>query len=260
MRVALIQMDIVLGDVAANRAKAAQLIIDGLQQGAELFILPEMWTTGYKLDAISSLAEPEDGPTVSWLRQLARDKGIEIIAGSIPEACGSKVYNTSYAIGKDGEVVAKYRKIHLIGLMDEDRYISPGDAKPLLFPLSFGPAGIIICYDLRFTELPRSLALAGGRALFVPAEWPSSRGQHWLILNEARAVENQQFVLAVNRVGHDAKNVFFGHSLLISPWGEILAQGSETEEEAVVADVDFAQVDEIRQKMPVFADRRPQYY
>jgi omega-amidase len=259
MKTALIQMDVVLGDVEANRANANCLIARGLDSGAGLLVLPELWTTGYKLSDIHLLGEPENGPTVTMLREIARKNGVEIIAGSIAETCGGKVYNTAYAIGRDGSIVAKYRKMHLIGLMDEEKFITPGDSK-CLFPMSFGLTGLIICYDLRFTELPRSLALAGSQALFVPAEWPAARGQHWLALNIARAIENQQFVIAVNRVGQDENNVFFGNSLVINPWGEVLAQGSATEEEVLVVDIDFASVAEIRRRMPVFADRRPQYY
>ncbi len=259
MKVALIQMDIALGDVAANRAKAQALIAEGLARGAELIVLPEMWTTGYQLADIHLLAEPENGPTVTMLRQTARENGVEIIAGSIAEAAGGKVYNTAYAIGKDGGIVAKYRKIHLIGLMDEEKYISRGETK-CLFPLSFGLSGMIICYDLRFTELPRTLALAGCQVLFVPAEWPAVRGSHWLALNIARAIENQLYVIAVNRVGSDIGNLFFGHSLIVNPWGEILVEGSATGEEVLVTDVDFAVGAEIRSRIPVFADRRPECY
>ncbi|MDR3561613.1 MAG: carbon-nitrogen family hydrolase [Negativicutes bacterium] len=259
MKVALLQMDIVLGDVAANRAKGQTMIAEGLSRGAELLVLPELWTTGYQLADIHRLGEPEDGPTLTMLRQIARQNKVEMISGSIAETDGGRVYNTVYAIGRDGAILAKYRKIHLIGLMDEEKYISPGDAKAV-FPMSFGLAGMIICYDLRFTELARVMALAGCQTLFVPAEWPAVRGQHWLALNIARAIENQSFVIAVNRVGKDRSNTFFGHSLIINPWGEVVAEGSETAEEVVMADVDFAAGADIRLRMPVFADRRPQYY
>ncbi len=259
MKVALLQMDIVFGEPEANRRKAVAMIASGLEQGAKLFVLPEMWTTGYKLAEIHNLAEPEDGPTLAMLRATAREHGVEIVTGSMAEARGGKAYNTCYAIDAAGEVVAKYSKIHLIGLMQEDRYIAPGDSKAL-FALGCGPAGMIICYDLRFTELPRSLALAGCRTLFVPAEWPAQRGAHWRTLNIARAIENQLFVIAVNRVGRDPNNVYFGHSLVVNPWGEVLAEGAEDREEVIVADVDFAAGEEIRRRMPVFADRRPQYY
>lgn len=258
-KVALIQMEVALGDVAANRQKALAMIEEGLRQGAKLFVLPEMWTTGYKLDEIHALGEPESGPTVSMLCNVAREHGVEIIAGSIAETAGDKVYNTAYAIKANGDVVAKYRKMHLIGLMSEDRYITSGRDK-CLFDMSFGRAGLIICYDLRFLELPRALALAGCQALFVPAEWPSIRGQHWIVLNTARAIENQMFVIAVNAVGSNPQDTFFGHSMIINPWGEVIAAGPDEKEALIVADVDFQSVTEIRQRMPIFADRRPQYY
>jgi predicted amidohydrolase len=259
MKTALIQMDIVLGDVEANRKKALAMMEQGLRSGAELFVLPEMWTTGYKLDQIHKLGEPEDGPSVQMLRSFAQQHKVDVVGGSMAETRGGKVYNTAYAINQNGDVIGKYSKIHLIGLMAEDKYISPGTSKSL-FDLCFGKVGMIICYDLRFTELPRALALGGAQALFVPAEWPTVRGKHWLALNTARAIENQMFVIAVNRVGKDEGNVFFGNSLVINPWGEILAQGSEDKEEVIIADVDFASVADIRKRIPVFADRRPQYY
>lgn len=259
MRIALLQMDIALGDVAANRRKAMAMAEEAIARGARLLVLPEMWTTGYKLTEIQTLAEPAGGPTVHMLGALARQHGVEIIAGSIAEERGGKVYNTSYAIGAHGAAIAKYSKIHLIGLMEEDRYLAPGDSKAL-FDLSIGKAGIIICYDLRFSELPRALALAGCQALFVPAEWPAARAAHWRALNIARAIENQMFVIAVNRVGVDDGNLYHGRSLVVDPWGEVLAEGPENDEKLVYADVDFAAVNEIRQRLPVFADRRPQYY
>jgi omega-amidase len=259
MKTALIQMDIALGDVEANRCKARSFIAQGLDRGAELFVLPELWTTGYALKEIHRLAEPADGQTVCMLQQIARENRIEIITGSIAELRNGKVFNTAYAIGRNGGILAQYSKIHLIGLMAEDRYLSPGKEK-CLFDLSLGKAGMIICYDLRFTELPRALALQGCQALFIPAEWPSARGRHWQALTIARAIENQMFVIAVNRVGSDPDNAFFGHSMIVNPWGEILIEGAETEEELLVTDVDFAAVADIRKRIPVFADRRPECY
>ncbi len=259
MNVALIQMDIALGDVAANQKKALAMIEKGLRAGAKIFVLPEMWTTGYKLGEIDKLGEPDNGPSIQLLKAVAKQNKVEIIAGSIAEKDGGKVYNTSYAIGRDGSVLAKYRKIHLSGLANEEKYINAGNCKSI-FDLSFGKAGLIICYDVRFTELPRALALSGCQALFVPAEWPAVRGKHWLALNIARAIENQMFVIAVNRVGRDESDVFFGHSLVINPWGEVLAEGSEDQEEVITVDVDFAAIADIRKRIPIFADRRPQYY
>ncbi|MEN6566435.1 MAG: carbon-nitrogen family hydrolase [Veillonellales bacterium] len=259
MKVALIQMDIALGDVEANRRKAMTLIQAGLQQQAKLLVLPELWTTGYILDQLTTLGESDNGPTVQMLQTVAKENQVEIMTGSIAEIRDGKIYNTAYAINNKGNIVNKYSKIHLVPMMDEEKFLTPGDHRSL-FDLSFGKAGAIICYDLRFTELSRALAVDGCQALFIPAEWPDIRGKHWRILNMARAIENQMFIIAVNRVGKDPNNTFFGHSLLIDPWGDILAEGSETEEQVIVADVDFSIVDTIRQQIPVFADRRPQYY
>lgn len=259
MKIALIQMDIVLGDVEANRHKAMTLINEGLRQGAKLFVLPELWTTGYILDRLLELGEPDNGPTIKMLQKVAKDNCVEIISGSIAEVRDGKVYNTIYAIDNKGEIIGKYSKIHLVPMMDEEKFLTPGDTKCVL-DLSFGKAGAIVCYDLRFTELSRSLALNGCEALFVPAEWPAIRGKHWLTLNMARAIENQMYVIAVNRVGQDPNNKFFGHSMIINPWGDVVAEGSETDEQVIIADVDFGMVAEVRKKIPIFADRRPQCY
>ncbi|MHB8829721.1 MAG: carbon-nitrogen family hydrolase [Syntrophales bacterium] len=259
MRIALVQMDVAYGDIAVNHAKAHVFIAEGLARGAELFVFPELWTTGYKLKEIGNMAETLAGKTMAMLCRAARESNVAIVAGSIPEACDGKIYNTACAIGKDGRIVGRYRKIHLIGLMDEDLYLSPGDEQ-CIFTLDSAEAGMIICYDLRFPELPRALALQGARILFVPAEWPSVRGNHWRILNIARAIENQVFVIAVNRVGSDPDNTFFGHSLAVDPWGEILVEGSGTKEELLIVDIDPASVENVRKRVPVFQDRRPACY
>ncbi|MEG6584489.1 carbon-nitrogen family hydrolase [Dendrosporobacter sp. 1207_IL3150] len=258
MKIAILQMDIILGDVEANRQKARTMITEGIRQGVTLFVLPEMWTTGYKLDQISELAEQENGPSIKMLKQLATEHSVEIITGSIAEARNNKVYNTAYVIDKTGEVIAKYSKIHLIGLMAEEKHITPGDQK-CSFDLSIGKSGLIICYDIRFTELPRSLALAGCTTLFIPAQWPELRGDHWRILNLARAIENQMFVISANTVNGRGRGKMYGHSMIINPWGEIIMEGGEGEE-LIIADVDFSIVHEIRKRLPVFTDRRPEYY
>lgn len=216
MKVALLQMDIVLGNPEANRRKAKTMIEEGLRQNAKLFVLPELWTTGYVLDRLSKLGEAEAGPTVRMLQNIAQEHDVEIVTGSIAEIRNSRVYNTAYAITGSGEIVGKYSKIHLVPMMKEDKFLTSGNAQGI-FNLSFGKVSTIICYDIRFTELSRALALNGCQAMFVSAEWPSVRGNHWRILNMARAIENQMVVIAVNRVGRDTNNTFFGHSMIINP-------------------------------------------
>ncbi|MDU2063958.1 MAG: carbon-nitrogen family hydrolase [Sporomusaceae bacterium] len=262
MKAALLQMDIALGDVAANHAKAEAMMAEAVWRGAELIVLPELWTTGYCLETIAPLAEREaDSPTLRLFQRFAQRHKVQIIGGSIPEFDQGNIYNTAYTITSAGEVAAKYRKIHLVRLMEEEKYLTPGD-QPCLFSLKPNDtqAATMICYDLRFTELARSLALKGCQILFIPAEWPAVRGLHWRSLLIARAIENQMYVVAVNRIGKDASNQFYGHSLVVNPWGEVIAEGTEDQEEILLADIDLAVVAEVRGKISVFADRRPECY
>lgn len=258
MKVGLIQMEVLPGEVEKNRRKALALMGRAVAQGCRLVVLPEIWTTGYALNNIDDLAEPIDGKTLTAMRDFAREQAVEVIAGSIPIQDGGKVYNTAFALDRSGHILASYRKIHLFSLMGEERFFQPGESTAL-FELSIGKAAMIICYDIRFPELTRTLAVKGAGVLFVPAQWPSLRGDHWRALNIARAIENQMFVLAVNCVGKHKHNVFYGHSMIIDPWGKVLVEGDD-QEMVLTAEIDWAMVDDVRAKMPVFADRRPDVY
>lgn len=258
MKIGLIQMAVLPGEVEKNRSKALALMGRAVEQGCGLVVLPEIWTTGYALSNIAELAETVDGETLTALRAFARTHRVEIITGSIPIKNGGEIYNNAFALDSMGQILSSYRKIHLFSLLGEERFFQPGDsAAP--FAMSFGKAAMVICYDIRFPELPRTLALKGARALFVPAEWPSLRGDHWRALNIARAIENQMFVFAVNCVGRHKENTFYGHSMAVDPWGQILIEGNE-HEAVLTAEVDWNLVDEVRAKIPVFADRRTDVY
>jgi predicted amidohydrolase len=204
------------------------------------------------------LAETVEGPTIAALCAFAKEKSVEIVTGSLPICDNGKIYNNAFVINKLGDIVSSYRKIHLFSLMGEERFFQPGD-KPVIFDLDCGKASLIICYDIRFPELVRTVALGGAKVLFVPAEWPSLRGDHWHVLNIARAIENQMFVFAVNCVGCHKDNVFYGHSMAVDPWGQILIEGSG-EEAVLVAEIAIALVEEVRSRMPIFADRRSDVY
>ena len=258
MKIGLIQMEVLPGEVAENRRKALSMMGQAVAQGCRLLVLPEIWTTGYALQNIAALAEPAEGETLTALRQFARQQAVEVITGSLPIREGGKVYNNAFAIDDAGRILASYRKIHLFSLLGEERFFQPGD-QAQSWEMSFGRAAMIICYDLRFPELTRTLAVNGVRALFVPAAWPEARGGHWRTLNMARAIENQIFVFAVNCVGKHGKNIFHGHSLAIDPWGRILAEGDDREA-VVTAEVDWRMLEEVREQIPVFADRRPEVY
>jgi omega-amidase len=259
MRVALLQMDIVLGEPEENRRRAEARIRAAAAGGASLVVLPEMWTTGYCLDRIAALADRDLEPTAGLLSSLAKELGIWLVGGSIANrGADGRVRNTALAHGPDGTLLATYEKVHLVPMMNEHLWLAPGD-RVVTFSLAGVTAGLSICYDLRFPELFRQMALAGAHLLFVPAEWPSARLHHWRILLQARAVENQCYVIACNRVGRDSDNAFPGHSTVISPWGEVLAEG-EAEEATVTATIDVHAVSGIRERVPVFRDRRPDLY
>ncbi|MFZ5817538.1 MAG: carbon-nitrogen family hydrolase [Bacillota bacterium] len=258
MKVALIQMDIALGQPERNRERGAALVREAAARGARLILLPEMWTTGYCLPDLAGRHADQSGePTGSLLAGLARETGA-YIAGSVADERGGRVYNRATLYTPSGERVAAYDKIHLVPMMDEHRYLTPGD-RLATAELDGAKAGLAICYDLRFPELFRSLTLAGVELFLIPAEWPAQRLHHWRTLAMARAIENQAFVLACNRVGEDGANRFPGHSLVIDPFGTALAEGGEGEE-ILLAEIDLSQVAAVRERIPALRDRRPDLY
>ncbi len=257
MRVALVQMDIALGRPDINRSRVADLVRFAAAD-ADLVMLPEMWSTGYCLpDLAGNLADRDGEPTGAFLSGIAKEFGI-YLAGTVADERGGKVYNLATVYGPDGQRVAEYAKTHLVPMMDEHLYLAPG-SQVSVADLGAVKAGLAICYDLRFPELFRTMALGGAQLMLLPAEWPKQRLSHWRTLLMARAIENQCFVLACNRVGSDANNTFPGHSMVIDPWGTVLAEGGEGEE-IIRATIDQAQVAEIRSRIPVFRDRRPDLY
>jgi len=262
LRIALIQMDVVLGEPDANFRHAVDKIEEALSADTkpDVIVLPEMWNTGYALRRIREIADQDSKRTKRTFADLAQRAGVHIIAGSVAasDTDSGEVRNTIYAFDRQGEVHASYAKTHLFRLMEEEKYLTAGEHIGKL-SLDGQAAGMMICYDIRFPELARRLALDGAKILFVPAEWPHPRLHHWRTLLMARAIENQMYVCSVNRVGSDDNNRFFGHSMIIDPWGEVLAEGDE-EERIITATLDLAQVDEVRGRIPVFSDRRPELY
>jgi predicted amidohydrolase len=257
MKVAMIQMQVKAGDVQANRQRGLALAREAASL-ADVLVLPEIWTTGYHLKELDRWAEEEDGPTVNELKEIARAHEVWIVAGSLPVRRVEGVTNTMFVLAPNGTIAAQYDKIHMFSLYGEGRFFQPG-AKQTVFPLAGTQAGLAICYDIRFPELFRSLTLAGAEVVFVAAEWPAVRSAHWRLLSQARALENQVFIIAVNCVGEHKGIVFYGHSLLVSPEGEILAEGTD-KEEIVLGEVDLAAVGKARQSLTVWQDRRPDLY
>lgn len=251
---ASIQFDIILGDVDANLAYVLAEIKRLSKEGVKLIILPEMWSTGYAWRKLGKLSERT--PEILQELKKASGKGTVII-GSMPEKDGEEIYNTAYVIDC-GKVIGKYRKIHLFASMKEDYFLKAGN-EPLLCNTSVGKIGALICYDVRFPELAIKLTLEGAEILVVPAEWPHPRLDHWRTILKARAIENQLFVIAANRCGKQGMVRFCGSSMIINPWGEVIAEAGE-EERTITAEIDLSLVAKYRKDMPALRDRRPGVY
>lgn len=257
-KLALLQMDIAFGDPEANRKKARAWIEQAMEQETDLIVLPEMWNTGYSLTNIREIADQCGQETIAMMSELAKKHNVNILAGSVADLREGDVYNTTYLFDRQGHVVGEYSKIHLFRLMDEEKYLQGGDQVGL-YELEGIKMGSMICYDIRFPELARTLSLGGAQILFLPAEWPHPRLNHWRYLQIARAIENQMFVVSTNRVGKAGDTEFFGHSMVIDPWGEILLE-TDDQEGIFHAEVDLSVVPEIRSRIPIFEDRRPDLY
>ncbi|MFQ3545115.1 carbon-nitrogen family hydrolase [Halobacillus rhizosphaerae] len=256
-KIAIIQMDIAFGKPEINRKIAAERIKEAANQGAELVLLPELWTTGYDLENFTTIAEDFHGPTHTLLSQLAQQYNLTIM-GSSAEKNMEQFYNTLVVYNPQGKRILSYRKAHLFRLMNEEKFLQSGEEKGS-FTFKETPVAGVICYDIRFPEWIRTHMIDGSRALFVVAEWPKPRVDHWRSLLISRAIENQCFVVACNRVGSDPNNTFGGHSMVIDPWGNVVAEAQE-QEEILTADIDFSAVETIREQIPIFQDRRPDLY
>ena len=257
MKVGCIQMNVGFGKVEENFERAENLIREAAAKGAEIVVLPEMWNTGYALEKLPELADRHGERTKAFLQKLSSELTIHIVGGSVAIERDGKFYNTMYVYNCEGELVSEYSKVHLFRLMDEEKYLEAGNCMNR-FALGEIEAGGVICYDIRFPEWLRAHALAGANVLFVSAQWPTPRIDHWKTLLQARAIENQCFVIAVNRISRNPDN-FNGQSMVIEPWGEVLWVGAEDEELAII-DVDFSKVEEVRGRIPVYDDRRPSLY
>ncbi len=253
----LAQTPIALGDPAANFERVQAWTVEAARRGSGLVVFPELWSTGYDLENWQRHASPPGEGMFAKLAALARENKIAI-GGSVLEARDGRAYNAFALYDASGALLATYRKVHLFRLMDEDQWLAPGDRLELVEAV-WGLTGLGICYDLRFPELFRSYALRGARLMLLPAEWPSRRAAHWHTLLRARAIENQMFVAGCNCVGESKGEHFGGGSAVIDPWGEAVIEGGSSEA-LLTAEIDLALVDTVRQRIPVFEDRRPDIY
>jgi omega-amidase len=257
LTISLAQMDIALGRPQVNLAKAQELTIEAKRRGSDIVLFPELWSTGYDLENAEQYATSLDEGLFAELATLSRENAIHI-CGSLLSVQNGRYYNTAPLFSPAGKRLGYYSKIHIFPLMEEDKYLAAGQMAPV-FDLPWGKSAIAICYDLRFPELFRRYALAGARIVFLPAEWPYPRLEHWRTLLQARAIENQLFIAACNRVGESKGEKFLGHSVIYDPWGKVVIEAGDGQV-LLTASVDMALVEETRQTIPIFADRRPELY
>ncbi|HRK29802.1 MAG TPA: carbon-nitrogen family hydrolase [Tepidisphaeraceae bacterium] len=260
MKIALAQLICKLGDVESNIASMERLARLAHADGADVVVFPEMADTGYQMDAIVRAAGGADGLARRRLGALAKSLSMWVIAGlSLRER--DTIYNTAVVFDRHGEVQAEYRKIHLFsGLPDPEHRVMTAGSEHCVFDLEGVPTGLMICYDLRFPELARALTLAGAEMLIIPAAWPEVRVAHWNALLIARAIENQLFVVGVNRGGNDGTHPHGGYSVAIDPMGTIIYLNSSSEEFLYVANLDCKMVQDVRQRLKFLGDRRPELY
>jgi deaminated glutathione amidase len=268
MRVAAVQLSST-ADFDGNLQRADRLSRAAAADGAQLVVLPEKWNALARGEALVAGAQSIDGPAIAWARAVARELGIDLVAGSFAERVDGedRLRNTSVHVGPDGELRAAYRKVHMFDVTvegtvyRESEHEDPGE-QLVVSPTAGGvELGMSICYDLRFPELYRILAIRGARVFTVPAAFtvPTTR-DHWEILLRARAIEDQAFVVAANQIGEHAPGVRSGgRSMIVDPWGLVLARAPDRECH-IVADLDLDAQARIRRDLPALAHRRPSAY
>ena len=266
MKLALVQM-LVTNSKEENVKKACMAIEISAQKGAQMVVLPEMFACPYENHSFVQNAEEVSGFIYRNISQSAKENGVWVVTGSFPEREGEKLYNTSFVFDCAGREVARHRKLHLFDIdieggqhFCESDTFSAGDAITV-FDTPFGRMGLMICFDLRFGELSRTMALSGAKLLLAPAAFNKTTGpMHWDLLLRARAVDNGVFVAAVSPARNEkASYIAYGHSALVSPWGEFVCRMGD-DEAITITDVDFPLVDAVRRQLPILSARRTDLY
>lgn len=262
IKIKALQYQVEFGDFEGNLNKVRAQFEHAKLEETDVVVLPEMWTSGYDLENIAEHACHDLEPALSFIAELAQQYDVNIVAGSVAniKEDPDKVYNTAFVVDREGTLVYEYSKMHLVPMLDEPRYLAAGDSKVETFMLDGSRCGMVICYDLRFPELFRDLALKGASIIFVPAEWPMARRKHWETLLSARAIENQCYIIGVNTYGDIGGQIFAGRSLMADPWGEVISEAKGQAEAVVSGRIDSQEVARIRQEVPIFESRRRDMY
>lgn len=256
MLVSAIQMDVRTRDVEDNMDRAYRHVQEAVRRGSNLVLLPEMWSTGFAFPDLEELARATFERTLRFMAATAKEGKIWLI-GSLAEPTPGGVYNTLFWFSPTGEVAGRYRKVHLFSPGREDEFFLAGKS---IAPVRTEGAltGGLICFDIRFPEIARKLALEGATLLLVAAQFPHPRTAHWETLLKARAIENQVWVIASNRIGKSGDWEYFGHSMIIDPWGEVVAAETAEREAVVTERVTLEAVERVRSRVP--CRRRPDLY
>lgn len=266
-KIAVCQMH-VIDDKDVNLKKAVDLIEESAAKDADLVILPEMFNCPYDNEKFPLYAEDrKNSKSLRAVSKAARECGVYLVAGSIPESAGEKIYNTSFIFSPKGVVIGSHRKLHLFDIdvpdgvtFKESDTLKSGEEITVV-ETSFGKLGVAICYDIRFPELLRLMALDGVELMVLPAAFNTTTGPaHWEPLIRSRAVDNQFFLAAASPArDENASYVAYGHSMIVDPWGEVLAEAGEGEE-IIYADININRIEEIRAQLPVLENRRTDIY
>ena len=256
VRVGLVQLSSnIATQTVSDRVARAEALARESAGKSDFVVLPELWLTGaFDIENAVRLAEPIDGPLVAMFREIAATTQTWLHMGSFPESDGENVYNTAVLIAPDGVVAATYRKIHLFGFTEGEPLFITAGSDLVVVDTPLGRTGLATCYDLRFPEQFRALVDAGADAFVLTSGWPDRRIEHWRVLLQARAIENLAWVVAANGIGTQHSTELGGHSAVISPLGEVIAEGSGGEE-IVFADVTPGQAQDWREKFPALNDR-----
>lgn len=250
-----------------NIKKASEMIREACSRGAELVVLPEMFTCPYDSELFPEYAEDENGETITAMRSLAAELGINLVAGSIPERTPEGIYNTSFIIDDRGDITARHRKVHLFDI-DVEGEITFRESDTLIAGSSVtvtetdsAVMGVGICYDMRFPELSRMMALGGAEVLIFPGAFNMTTGPaHWRLLVRSRALDNQCYCVAVSPARNPgASYVAYGHSLVADPWGSVMVDAGSSEC-VLTVDLDMEMVEKVRRELPLLRNRRPDVY
>lgn len=252
---------------ADNLKEAAAMVRSAAEQGAQIVALPEMFTTPYTHTCIRKNKEEADGETVQTLSRLAEELGIYLVGGSIPEIEGEKLYNTCFVFGPDGGLIGRHRKAHLFdvdikgGIRFMESELFAAGEQATVVDTEYGRIGIGICYDVRFPDYFRTLALLGATLMILPAAFNMTTGPaHWDLTMRARALDNQVFFAAVSPARNPEGPYFaYGSSCITSPWGEFLGKLDE-KQGILIQEIDFEYMEEIREQLPLLKQRRPELY